>query len=245
VSVETLITIHDQALIDQCEAEGRFANVAPYRYLFVGPRHAERGPSTIVARDYWPNLERFPQFYDFTGWWAAAQHGHLWTDKVLCLQYDHQVTASTLMLQVGPMLDVSPMVAFVAGHRDAGNFMLHIGGFEDAYRAGLDVVGAPPLDDWPAFNEWPSTQGTAWRTDALREFMEWVTPLFDFWADNLWAGHLMERMPKAWLVATGQREAYLHGAVTHEGKDSHGTCHLMAGDTTTFHQRNATFGKVV
>jgi hypothetical protein len=255
VSIRTAITIHDQVLIDQCEAERRFANVEPYNYLFVGPRPFNvAGPGlptgshpVFPARWFQPNFEHLPQFYDFTGWWALTHHVERQNlpDNLICLQYDHQVNSATLMLQLPPILAVNPMVAFVAGHRDAGNFLLHIGGFEDAYRAGLDHIGAPSLDDWPAFNEWPSTQGTAWRTEALVEFMEWVTPLFDFWADNVWAGHLMERMPKAWLVATGQREAYLHGAVTHEGKDSHGTCHLMAGDTTTFHQRNATFGKVV
>jgi hypothetical protein len=75
--------------------------------------------------------------------------------------------------------------------------------------------------------------------------MEWVTPLFDFWADNVWAGHLMERMPKAWLVATGQLEAYLPGVVVHEGRDCHGTCALMAGRANEYYERLETFGKVI
>lgn len=244
MSIETLITIHDQTLIDSCEAEERFHYVEPYRYLFVGPRPIVWHGRAILARMLEPNQEHHPSFYDFTGWWAVTQHNLIDADKVLCLQYDHQVKAP-LMPIVSAFLDEHPMGAFVAGHRAAGNFMLNIGGFDDAYRAGLAHIGASSMDDWPDFNEWPSTQGTAWRTGALGEFMEWVTPLFDFWADNVWAGHLMERMPKAWLVATGQTEAYLPALVVHEGQDCHGTCHLMAGDSGTFQERNETFGKVV
>lgn len=240
MTLETLVTIHDQSLVDQCEAEARFVNVKPYRYLFVGPRPVDR--DVIVARDHTPNFEHYPQFYDFTGWWAVARHGLATADRLICLQYDH-VVPGPIDVAVNDELDRHPMVAFVAGHRAAGNFMLNLGGFDDAYQAGLAVVGAPPMESWPDFNEWPSTQGTAWRTEAFCEFMEWVTPLFDLWHDNVWAGHLMERMPKAWLVATGQEPAYLHGAVIHEGRDCHGTCRLMAGDTAEYQRRAATFGR--
>lgn len=242
--IETLVTIHDQALIDQCETEARFVNVKPYRYLFVGPRPVERSDDMIVARWRTPNVEHYPSFYDFTGWWSVAHHRLATADRLICLQYDH-IVPGPIDAAVNDELDQHPMVAFVAGHRGAGNFMLNIGGFEDAYRSGLVTVGAPPMETWPDFNEWPSTQGTAWRTDALIEFMAWVTPLFDLWHDNVWAGHLMERMPKAWLVATGQDAGYLHGAVIHEGRDCHGTCSLMAGRSDVYQERSATFGKVV
>lgn len=243
MTTELLVTIHDQDLI-LGESAGRFAGI-PATYLFVGPRPVDRIPddvNVIVARDHSPNFEHHPQFYDFTGWWAAAHHGLLRGDRLLCLQYDHQVPADPRP-QLDPLLDVHPMVAFVAGHRNAGNFMLGIAGFEDTYRAGLAVVGAPPLDEWPAFNQWPSTQGTAWCVDAFVAFMEWVTPLFELWHTDRWAGHLMERMVKAWLVTTDQPEGYLPGAVVHEGRDCHGTCALMAGRSDIHAERAATFGR--
>lgn len=244
MTIEALVTIHDQALIDQCEAEGRFRLVAPYRYLFVGPRPVAWCERMIVARDHTPNVERYPQFYDFTGWWTVAHHHLIRTDNVLCLQYDH-IPQAPLMPIVEGFLHDHPVAVFVAGHRHAQNFMLLIGGFEDAYRQGLEHVGAPPMESWPDFNEWPSTQGIAWRTESLIDFMAWVTPLFDFWHDNIWAGHLMERMVKAWLVTTGQTEGYLPALVVHEGRDCHGTCSLMAGRSDVFQERNATFGRVV
>lgn len=246
MTIETLVTIHDQSLIDSCEAEHRFEHVRPYNYLFVGPR--DPGPvgsysaSIIWSAMFDENFEHWPQFYDFTGWWVAAHHKLIGADRLICLQYDHQVPADPRP-SLDPLLDDHPMVAFVAGHRAAGNFMLGLGGFEEAYRAGLATVGALPMESWSDFNEWPSTQGTAWRTEALVEFMEWVTPLFELWHDNVWAGHLMERMPKAWLVTTGREPGYLHGAVVHENRDCHGTGALMGGRSDVYAERAATFGR--
>lgn len=253
MTIRTAITIHDQVLIDQCEAEQRFLYAEPYGYLFVGPRDISVSPAGLPmtvnghpvfpSRWFEPNFEHWPHFYDFTGWWTLARNVEL-PDRILCLQYDHQVKAPIMPI-VDTFLDRAPVAAFVAGHRQAGNFMLMIGGFEDAYRAGLAHIGAPSLDDWPDFNEWPSTQGIAWRSEAFVDFMAWVTPLFEFWHDNVWAGHLMERMVKAWLVATGQTEVYLPALVVHEGRDCHGTCALMAGRANEYHERAATFGKAV
>jgi hypothetical protein len=242
--IEAYVTVHDAALLAACEASGQFGAL-PRTYTFVGPRPAPAfvSPRVVVARDFDPNYEQHPSFYDFTGWFVLARHGLIAAERIVTLQYDMHVADPVGFASAAlAMLDAEPgPVAFVPGHRSAGNWMLWLAGFEATFNAGMAAVGVDP-GTFPPFEEWPTTQGMAWRRDELVEFMDWFEPLFGVWAGELWAGHLAERSVWAWMMATGRAPRYLHGYVVHEGRDVHGTCSLMAGRADVHAERAATFG---
>ncbi len=245
--IETYVTVHDSELLIECEHSGQFDNVS-HTYIFVGPRPVDlsglkRGVfKIIVASDYIPNFEHLPAFYDFTGWWVLAKYGLIEADQVILIQYDMEIAHPLIAeLCAHRLLERPGPIAFTAGHNAANNFMLLIPGFERTYRIGMDLVGIDQ-DSWPEFNEWPSTQGTAWRTDEFVDFMLWFEPLFAHWADDLWAGHLAERSVKAWTMNTGDPERYLPGVINHLHSDCHGTCSLMNGQADVHAERAATFG---
>lgn len=247
MATELLVTIHDQDLLLECEASGQFDGF-PRTYLFVGPRPVDRIPNdvkVIVARDHEPNFEHYPDTYDFSGWWAATHHDLIDADRVVCLQYDMRVDDPDIVGKVDALLDDPDvgMVAFTAGHRLADNWMLLLPGFHETFDEGMHQLGADQ-NTWPFFNAWPCTQGTAWRTDDLKNFMGWVEPLFDLWAGNIWHGHLMERTVKAWCAELNEPEAYLPGVITHLNKDCHGTCARMGGNMERYAERAATFGRI-
>lgn len=238
------VTVHDAALVAACEAAGPFASL-DIVYLFVGARTPPDGVDLVVARDHSPNYEHWPQFYDFTGWYVLAHHGLLRTDRLVTLQYDMTVTDPTLPERVLALLDAGPgPVAFVAGHYSARNWMLALSGFAETFNSGMAVKGVDP-NAFPPFEEWPSTQGMAWRRDDFEEFMAWFEPLFPVWADNVWAGHLAERSVWAWMMATGRPARFLPNMVRHDHGDVHGTCALMAGRADVHAAKAATFGRVV
>lgn len=242
------MTVHDWPLIEACEQSGQFGTL-PRSYVFVGPRPVDRlvgwtPPRVLVARDYDPNYERFPSFYDFTGWFVLARHGLVRSERILTLQYDMHVADPVGLASAAiAALDAAPgPVAMVAGHRSAGNWMLLLAGFEATFNAGMAAIGIDPAA-FPPFEEWPTTQGMAWRRDELVEFMAWFEPLFEVWAGDVWAGHLAERSVWAWMMSTGRGPRWLGGYVVHEGRDVHGTCSLMAGRADVHAERAATFGR--
>lgn len=264
MTMQTFVTIHDQDLVLAIEADrGRFAGLDT-TYLFVGPRPVDRilhlGERLVVAREYPGNIERWPHLYDFTGWWVLADYGIIRSDTVLMLQYDMAAGVLDLEAQIAAALAPPPappvppellgasivlplapsMVAFACGHRSAGNWMLMLDGFEPVFTAGLAARDAAPPP--PDFEEWPTTQGTAWRTSAFVSFMRWVRPILDVWAPDMWAGHHAERSVYAWLRHTGRTWAHLPGVVLHEHRDCHGTCALMNGQADVHAQRAASFG---
>lgn len=240
--IQTFVTVHDADIVRRCEEEERFGSLGERHYLFVGQRPVgqEIGP-TVIPRRLIDNLEHLPQFYDFTGWWALARHRLIVRPNVMLLQYDMHVASPTLEADVDAMLtEASGPVAFTAGHNLAGNYMLMIDGFERTFRDGMATIGVDPAS-WPEFNEWPTTQGMAWRTEEFYDFMMWFRPLFDVFADNRYAGHLAERCVKAWCVTRGVEPRYLPGVIGHEAKDCHGTGALMAGNIAVYEERARTF----
>ena len=242
MSVQTFVTVHDQDLVLESEASGQFAALTNVVYLFVGPRPVDRIPAgveMIVARDYTPNHEDLPQFYDFTGWSVLTRHNLIDADHMICLQYDMAVTDPQIENRCTQLLDQAPgMVAFTAGHKGP-NWMLHIPGFEQAFRQGL-AAKSIDFDQLPDFGPFPSTQGTAWRRDTLTEYMEWFDPLFTVFAPEVFAGHLAERTVKVFSTLT-YPEQYLTGVISHAAADCHGTGALMCGNRSLYEARNASF----
>lgn len=245
MTVEALITIHDQDLLLEREEEGRFAGLSR-TWLFVGRRPVDWVPHNVklhVSRDWSPNYERYPAFYDFTGWWTASFPTVIRAEHVICLQDDMTVLDERLADRCAALLGAAPgPVAFTAGHYSARNWMLMINGFAEAFNAGMAAVGVD-VGAFPAFEEWPTTQGTAWRTEDLRAFMAWFEPLFTVWADDVWAGHLAERSMWAWMMSRGCPARFLPNVISHEARDLHGTGALMAGMADVHAARAATFGR--
>jgi hypothetical protein len=243
--IETYVTIHDQDILIQLEAAERYKELS-YTYLFVGPRPIDRVPDDvkiIVAREHDPNFEQWPHFYDFTGWYVLARHGLFTANNALCIQYDMYISDPQVPMNCDRWLTDEPgPIAFCAGHKQAHNWMLLLPGFEQTFRAAMATKGINQ-DTWPEFNEWPTTQGTAWRADDLTKFMLWFEPLFDFFAPDTWAGHHAERCVKSWCMDVGLTERYMHGAIVHEHQDCHGTCALMGGQIDVHSTRAATFGR--
>lgn len=241
--VESYITIHDQGILLECEANGQFSNLSSYKYLFVGPRAIDQLSEdvlakTIVCRNYSPNVEHVPQFYDFTSWYVLAKHDLMQSKYALCLQYDMTVIDPFFEEKCIHALATNPgMIAFVTAYPQ--NWMLQIPEFEETYRRGLAVKGMS-MEMMGDFPQWPCTQGTAWRSAALKDFMLWFEPLFEVFMNHTFAGHLAERMVKPYSFLT-HPEQYIGGMIQHNSQDCHGTGAWMRGDMDLYNRRSQEF----
>lgn len=241
---ETFITIHDQDILLNCEESGQFQELSSYKYLFVGPKPVDKLPKdllekTIVCRNYTPNYEDIPHLYDFTGWYVLAKHGLMTKDYAICLQYDHTILNPTFEAMCIALLFKNPgMVSFVKAYRR--DYILNIPGFADSMRAALGVKGLS-MDHLP-LDEWPTTQGTAWRSEALTDFMMWCEGAFETMRHEKYAGHIAERMVVAYSALTHPPQ-YLIGYTHHQAADCHGTGAAMVGKESVYQEKALTFGK--
>lgn len=241
--IEAYITIHDQDVLIQCEQSGQFDNLS-HTYIFVGPRPVDRIPpdvKVIVSRDYVPNYEYLPQFYDFTGWFTLAHHNLISSKYAIMIQYDHYIATPDAAQQcVEALQGDAQVVAFVSGFYN--NWYLEVEGFKEILQRCSAACGVnlPELEDEKPFNQWPSTQGTAWNVDYFKAFMEWVRPIFDLAHTHVLAGHAAERMLNVYTKITTEA-AYLPGLFRHDSRDCHGTSDYMRGDFDSFKRKNQEF----
>lgn len=247
--METYVTIHDQDLLLACEAEGRFDELR-HTYLFVGPGAVDRVPADvrlIVSREYDDGFEHLPQFYDFTGWHTLVRHGLISEPRCLMLQYDHHLLTDGLTTEarLRDAFDfeypTAGVVATVSGYYD--NWFLQWPGFEDTMRLSTAACGLTlrTAEAEAPFNRWPSTQGTAWDSAFLCDFMTWFRPVFDVAKGHVLAGHVAERMVQAYCLASGRPAGYAEGLFSHGSLDCHGTGDLMRGNHASYSAKSRAF----
>jgi hypothetical protein len=88
---ETFIFVHDQDLIINFEENKKFENLYTYRYVFLGNRPIDKishMDNVIIARNYEDNLEEYPLFTSYTGWYLLWKHKLIKTRYVNLFEYD-------------------------------------------------------------------------------------------------------------------------------------------------------------
>lgn len=214
--------------------------------MFVGPRpthllgRLRADGDVLVCRDWPDHHEHLPAFYDFTGWATVARHRLVREPTLLCLQYDHVLTASPdeVRAEVARALDGHGFASAVAGYWP--NWYLQVPGFEETLVAACGACGFD-LRQVPAFDKWPSTQGTAWRTQFFYAFMDWVKPVFEVARGHVLAGHIAERMVHAYHLHLGVEPGWIGPVVAHRSLDCHGTGDMMRGDSAGYEAKKAAF----
>jgi len=245
LSVETYVTIHDQDLVLECISSGQFKDLDP-TYLFVGNRPVDRIPSDVkivICRDYSPNYEHFPNLYDFTGWYVLVKHNLIKAPYVTLIQYDHVVLDPNALDVVESLCNQDPgVIAFVTAWFDPTNWLLQVSNFSQMFQEASLACGVDmhSLVQNKPFSTWPTTQGTAWRTECFEDFIKFVEPSFGILGAEPFGGHAAERLLQVYCLLThpAQRGDNLF---LHQSKDVHGTGAYMRGDIATYQVRNNEF----
>jgi hypothetical protein len=244
MSIHCFVTIHDSQLIKECEESKRF-NGIPHTYLFVGPREVEFDESidVIVARNYSPNYEHLPQFYDFTGWFVLGKHNLITSDYVVFLQYDHLLTNPEIATTTIDALKDNDVISYVGG--SSAFWWLAIEGFGETQSSGLVNCGmtADAAHRYAPTSDWLTTQGMAWRSEHFKNMILWFEPAFESFKEHIFAGHLAERMIQIYVSSNQLRHAIVPNQVFHESLDCHGTRDLTFGAMDSYTQKVSTFGK--
>jgi len=244
--VTTFVTIHSEELVWECHASERFKYLSNIVYLCVGSQSFDNLPedvNAIICKDYTPNWEHYPSFYDFTGWACLAEHKLIKTPYAIMLQYDHAVVNMAVELPALELLRVFPsVVGYVAAHYKP-YWMLAVPNFRNSMIKASEACGGPHPDTADDGGVWPTTQGTAWSRDFLYSFMEWFKPTFEAVKDEVFAGHIAERMVKLYTIGK-IAPRFLPDRIIHQAKDCHGTGSLMSGNKEAYELKSKKFFNV-
>ena len=205
MKAQTFIFVHDQYIVLDYLAAGKFNELPDVKYVFLGQRpsdqigHLVDMGKVIIARDLPDNIEHLPNLVAWTGWYAIARNGLITADIVNLFEYDVNLTDWKQ-----PMASVGYF-----WHPYADNTWWNYNGIKTELRRLEVSVSSDPL---------PMTSNYTLFSDKIYPFINTLMASeFDFEHDQ--AGHIVERYCSAYF----QFKVTAAGGLTHLYADSHGT----------------------
>jgi hypothetical protein len=205
MKAQTFIFVHDQYIVLDYLAAGKFNELPDVKYVFLGQRpsdqigHLVDMDKVIIARDLPDNIEHLPNLVAWTGWYAIARNGLITADIVNLFEYDVNLTDWKQ-----PMASVGYF-----WHPYADATWWNYNGIKSELRRLEVSVSSDPL---------PMTSNYTLFSDKIYPFINTLMASeFDFEHDQ--AGHIVERYCSAYF----QFKVTAAGGLTHLYADSHGT----------------------
>jgi hypothetical protein len=205
MKAQTFIFVHDQYIILDYLAAGKFNELPDVKYVFLGMRpsdqigHLVDMGKVIIARDLPDNIEHYPNLVAWTGWYAIARNGLITADIVNLFEYD-----VNLLGWKQPMAS-----AGYFWHPYADNTWWNYNGIKTELRKLEISVTNDPL---------PMTSNYTLFAERISTFVKSLMES-DLDPEHPQAGHIVERYCSAYF----QFKVTAAGGLTHLYADSHGT----------------------
>jgi hypothetical protein len=229
---ETFIFVHDQELILLFEENKKFNNLYSYQYVFLGDRpidKIENLTNLIVARNYEDNLEQYPKFTSYTGWYLLWKNNLIKTKFINLFEYDIILDKNFPQHQVKFFEDSKQIVGYVPMPMNNFHFIVNrewnehiLASIKKHYRVDLlgfygNVVSNNPNALWS------STSNTTFRVDVFNDYMKWFQPIMNDIKETKTCGHAHERSITYYATLNNKKIGITNGLLQHIQMDSHKT----------------------
>ena len=235
--VNTFIFVHDQEIVKQYNKHNKFSMLGDFTYVFVGYgdySEIEHLDNVIIACDLEHNLESYPKFTAFTGWYALWKNKLIPNDNpVLLLEYDVILVDDFTQHLLKPIDEGASMIGFTPFPMSNYHFIDNsdwVKTVNDAiiqvYRT--DVVGSlkPQIVEATKNNAtpmWMSTNNIFMSNKVFNDYLSWFEPLIDLVKYDENIDHGQERCLTFYPIINKIPYSFLPGILTHSQLDSHKT----------------------
>jgi len=229
---ETFIFIHDQDLILLFEENNKFENLYSYKYVFLGNRPTDKInhlSNLIIAKNYEDNLEQYPLFTSYTGWYLLWKNKLIKTKYVNLFEYDIVLDKNFPIHQSKILSDGIQMIGYVPFPMSHYQFISNpewnehiVPQINRIYKFNLVSYVQKLLTQNPsAF--WSSTSNTTFRLDVFDEYMKWFQPISNQIKETKTCGHAHERSITYFTFVKNKKMMLTNKLLTHIQLDSHKT----------------------
>ena len=200
---QTFIFVHDQQIVLDYKAAGKFAELPDVKYVFLGQRPTDLIrdlPDVVIARELPFNIEHLPNLVAWTGWFAVVKNGLVTADIVNLFEYDVNV-----LHWEQPKIQTAYF-----WHPYADETWWNYNGIRSELRRMKVSVADGYL---------PMTSNYTLKKDRLEVFIDNLMRSSQIDAEHPQAGHIIER----YCSSMWQYEVSMGGGLKHFYADSHGT----------------------
>lgn len=230
--LENFIFIHDQEIILDFIKKNRFHNLEDFKWVFLGSKPIDKVSdlkNLIIVRDLEINIEQYPKFTSFTGWYALHKNGLLNSEYVNLFEYDIHyiddfIEINKEILKKNPdFVGYFPMLIGDPVYTLMPQYSIEL--IESVRtKTGFDIPGM--LSKMHPNALWSSSSNSTWKVSALIEYIEWFSQFIDDIKNSEYCGHMHERSLSFYYFMKNLKVEMTHNLMIHVQLNSHGTSPL-------------------
>lgn len=231
-SISNYIFIHDQEIVLDYINKNKFSNLEDFNWVFLGNRPVDKISNLknlIVAKNLKYNIEHIPKLTSFTGWFALYKNDLLKSDYVNLLEYDINFgdefinSNKKLISQDFDFIGYFPMsisdVVYVEYRQYSGTLVESIN-----KKTNIDILDL--ILNLKKDTSWSSSSNSTWRTDVLKNYIDWFMNFIDDIENDIYSGHMFERSISFYYFINNLKVFLINGLMMHAQLNSHGTSPL-------------------
>jgi hypothetical protein len=230
--LETFIFIHDQNLIVEFEKTNKFSRLKKYKYVFLGKNPTDKiegMDNVIISRNYTDNIEQYPLFTSYTGWYCLWKNNLITTDYVNLFEYDTLLSAEIEKHQTEICKQNIDMIGYVPFPMSNFHFVKNPKWNENILPLIKDLYNIDLIEYFDNIlmknpnSLWSSTSNTTFKKDVFIEYMEWFYPIGVKIKETETCGHAHERSITYFSHIKNKKLLLTNGLLKHLQLDSHKT----------------------
>jgi hypothetical protein len=229
------VFIHDQEILLDFVEKNRFQSLEGFKYVFLGNRPCdkiEHFENVIIARNLQDNIEHLPKLTSFTGWYALYKNGYLDSEYVNLFEYDiHYVPEfpeinKEMLKKDFDFVGYFPMfvndIVYLTQTQYTKELVESI-----EKKFGYNI--AEYIHELEKSNPqmlWSSSSNSTWRTEVLKNYIDWFSNFIDDISQSQYCGHMHERSLSFYYFKENLKVFLTRNLMIHVQLNSHGTSPL-------------------
>lgn len=233
MTIQTFIFIHDQDILLDYLRVNKFKNLKDLKFVYLGNGDVskiEKLENVIISRNLTHNIEQYPKFTSFTGWYSLWKNNLINSDYVNLFEYDVNIVSNFSEIQEESILRQSPeFIGYIPYPVNSYDYIQNINWVKDIIPAIKEIYS---IDIYEVIKNllsqnlnsmWSSTSNSTFKTKIFFEYMKWFEPIIDFLKNSNTCGHSHERSISFFYFTQNKKVKLIPRIMSHLQLDSHKT----------------------
>ena len=227
--ISTYIFVHNQDIILKNDKTGKFNNLPDKKYVFLGKKEIDKIDSrddVIVARNLKHNIEQYPKFCSFTGWYALWKNNLIQSEYVHLFEYDIKIKdkfyseVEKAIIQNPEFIGYVPLPVEFSFIND-GQYLCNIFNLiKKKYNTDAELLLKDICQNRKHL-EWSSTSNSTFLTNTFNQYMEWFGGIMYEIGEDKMCGHAHERSISMFYMLFNKKIVITKYLITHYFLNSH------------------------
>ncbi len=233
--IDTYIFVHDQEIIIDFLSKKRFSDFNSFKYVFLSNRPTDKIvglDNLIICKDLEHNIESYPKFTSFTGWYALVKNNLIESEYVNFFEYDinyiekFPIINKDLIDENFDFIGYFPMFVSDPVYVKQRQYSQTL---VDSLRKknNLDIYEMiSEIEKKNSFSVWSSSSNSTWNSKILTNYVNWFSDFINDLKYDNFCGHIHERSISFYYFINNLNVKNTTNLMTHYQLNTHGTSPL-------------------